>query len=266
MELLEEQHDKAAEAREARRRRILENSNKRLVKITGRDHNEGKHKFHFLILFKFSFNFGRTLVTFVGIPEPIVNNGIYPDPDMERDIYEAPTIAGMDPETQDIFELLKTMQGGSAAFAQSPQQPQAPPVPQTPFSKFIRSKIPIVLIALIVYMLFALDLDFVVGGSVFSSLIAWEVFEFVVTSFVIKEPVQQGGILNILFAFGGFSQQRTQMILKLLGLFNKIIRDIAIFMVIFVTIHLAWSFLVVGESLSQILDKDFSNLLKNDEL
>lgn len=36
------EQDKAAEAREARRRRILENSNKRLGKITGREHNEGK--------------------------------------------------------------------------------------------------------------------------------------------------------------------------------------------------------------------------------
>lgn len=34
--------DKAAEAREARRKRILENSNKRLGKITGREHNEGE--------------------------------------------------------------------------------------------------------------------------------------------------------------------------------------------------------------------------------
>lgn len=30
-----------AEAREARRQRILEKSNARLVKITGREHNEG---------------------------------------------------------------------------------------------------------------------------------------------------------------------------------------------------------------------------------
>ena len=43
MEIQEEQNletDKAAEAREARRKRILENSNKRLGKITGREHNE----------------------------------------------------------------------------------------------------------------------------------------------------------------------------------------------------------------------------------
>lgn len=43
---LEQQELKAAEAREARRRRILENSNKRLGKITGREHNEGEFYFH----------------------------------------------------------------------------------------------------------------------------------------------------------------------------------------------------------------------------
>lgn len=38
--------DKAAEAREARRKRILENSNKRLGKITGREHNDGKNFYY----------------------------------------------------------------------------------------------------------------------------------------------------------------------------------------------------------------------------
>lgn len=36
------EQDKAAEAREARRRRLLEKSNARLGKITGREHNDGK--------------------------------------------------------------------------------------------------------------------------------------------------------------------------------------------------------------------------------
>lgn len=205
-------------------------------------------------------------MTFVEIPEAIVNNGIYPDPDMERDVYEAPTaLEGIDPETQDIFELLKNMQGSRQPFAQS-SQPSTPPVPQSPLSKFIRSKTPIVLIALIVYMLFALDLGAFVGGSVFNLLVVWEVFEFFMTTFVIKEPTKQGGLVNILFMFGGISPENTQLILRLLGIIQKIIRDIAIFMFTFVMTHLGWSYLVVGESLSTILDKDFSNLLKNDEL
>lgn len=205
-------------------------------------------------------------MTFLEIPEPVTSNGIYPDPDMERDVYEAPMATmGFDPNSQDIFEMLKTMQGNPPPFPQS-AQPAAPPVPETPVSKFVRSKVPIVLLAVVVYMIFALGFDFIVGGSVFSSLIVWEIFEFFITTFVIKGPVQQGGLVNVLFMFGGVTQQQTQVILKLLGLTNKIIRDIAIFMFTFVMLHLGWSFVVVGESLTQILDKDFSNLLKMEEL
>lgn len=42
METEHEEQDKAAEAREARRKRLLENANKRLGQITGREHNEGR--------------------------------------------------------------------------------------------------------------------------------------------------------------------------------------------------------------------------------
>lgn len=207
-------------------------------------------------------------MTFVEIPVPeaIVNNGIYPDPEMERDVYEAPSsLADLNPETQDIFELMRAMQGGNQPFAQS-AQPAPPPVPETPLSKLIRSKRVVALLAFVVYMLFVLNLQFLVGGAVFSSLVVWEIVQFFLSTFVIKQPTQQGGLVNLLFVFGGVSPAKTQLILRIVGLFNKILRDIAIFMFTFVAIHLAWSFLVNGESLTEILDKDFSNLLKNDEL
>lgn len=207
-------------------------------------------------------------MTFVEIPvpDPSANNGVYPDPEMERDVYEAPSsLADINPETHDIFELMKAMQGGNQAFAQS-SHPAPPPIPETPLSKFIRSKRIVVLLAFIVYMLFAMNLQFLVGGAVFSTLIVWEVLQLFLSTFVIKQPPQQGGLINLLFVFAGVSPANTQRILKVIALFNKIMRDIAIFMFTFVMIHLAWSYLVIGESLSEILDKDFSNLLKNDEL
>lgn len=201
---------------------------------------------------------------------PKADEDLYPDPEMERDVYEAPRfMTGLDPNSEDIFEMLKTMQqqnGGAQPFMTGAPQSTAPVVPETSFARFLRSKAPIVVLALIVYMLFALGYESLVGGSVFSSLIVWEIFEFAMTTFVIKPQAQQGGLMNLLFMFGGFQPQTTQLILRVLGLTNKVIRDIAIFMFTFVMIHLAWSFLVVGESLTQILDKDFSNLLKNDEL
>ena len=185
---------------------------------------------------------------------------------MERDVYEAPTaLAGFNPESQDIFEMMKAMRMPNGTSPQ-PFGQSAPPIPETPLSKFIRSKTPIVLLALIVYTLFAANLDFLVGGAVFSSLIMWEIFEFFITTFVIKQPQQQAGLVNILFAFGGVSPEKTKLIMKLLGLFNKVLRDIAIFMFTFVVLHLMWSYLVLGEGLTEILDKDFSNLLKKEEL
>lgn len=195
--------------------------------------------------------------------QTIVNNGVYPDPEMERDVYEAP-IADINPETQDIFELMRAMQGNQQ-FPQS-AQPATPPVPETPLSKFLKSKRVIVLLAFFVYMLFAFNVQFLVGSAVFSSLIIWEIVQFFLSTFVIRQPAQPGGLVNILLMFGGISQRNTQIILKVLTLFNKVIRDIAIFMFTFVMIHLFWSYLVVGENLTEILDKDFSNLLKNDEL
>lgn len=205
--------------------------------------------------------FLEILTTPVIPDETVVNNGLYPDPEMERDEYEAPNVlAGFDHNSQDIFELLKTMQGAQPF----PQTAPATPVPESTLSKFVRSKVPIVVLAVFVYVAFAFDLDFLFGGAVFSSLIVWEVLELFLTTFVIKGPVQQGGLVNLLFVFGGVSQQKSQFILRLLGLTNKILRDIAIFMFTFVLVHLIWSSLIVGESLIEILDKDFSNLLKGE--
>lgn len=53
MEIEDDQKLRAAELREARRRRILENSNNRLGKITGRVHNENEGLFCILwLIFK----------------------------------------------------------------------------------------------------------------------------------------------------------------------------------------------------------------------
>lgn len=190
---------------------------------------------------------------------------LYPDPEIERDVYEAPiSLLNGSSEGQDIFELLRSMQGTNPLLAQ-PAPPSTPPVPESSFSRIISSKIPVVLIAVIVYVLFGLDLQFVLGGAVFSSLIVWEVLEFVLTTFVIRKPAQQGGLVNLLFMFGGISQEKTQVILRLLALANKLVKDVAIYMFTFVIMHLAWCSLIAGESMKEILDKDFSELF-HDEL
>ncbi|KAG5683029.1 hypothetical protein PVAND_012339 [Polypedilum vanderplanki] len=239
--------DTAAAAREARRRRILENSNKRLGKITGRVHNEE--------------------IPQIESEQEIINK-IYPDPEFERDTFEARANTvfqsnGM--PNKDVFELLKAMQDNKTQTSNQQQQ-QKPP--ETAFTKFIQSKIPIVLIALIVYTLHVFNLEKFVGNSVFLLLLLWEIFEFCITAFIIKEPLPQNQIFVLLSMFLGLSPSRIQLIMKVLGLFNKILRDIAIFLFTFVFLHLTYSFCYKGENISEILDKELSSMLgfKNDEL
>lgn len=105
-----------------------------------------------------------------------------------------------------------------------------------------------------------------IGNSVFILLIIWEIFEFVMTTFVLKEPAQQNQFTVLIGMFLGLDARAIQILMKFLGLFNKILRDIAIFLFTFVFAHLFYSYTITGESMSEILDKDFNNLLGKDEL
>lgn len=192
----------------------------------------------------------------------IDTNGLYPDPELERDVFEASS--SLNPSNnQDVFELLKTLQQDKNITSEELPQQQ---VPQSPFSKFIRSKYPIIITALLVYALFALRMDNLIGSSVFILLIVWEVIEFTLTSFVLKEPTQQNQLTVIIGMFLGLDARAIQILMKILGLLNKILRDIATFLFTFVFAHLFYSYTITGESMSEILDKDFKNLLGKDEL
>lgn len=191
---------------------------------------------------------------------------MYSDPDFERDVYERASPSNMDmmnSENSDIFELLRSMNQNGPG--QSPFQnatPQQPPLPETLLSKIIRSKIIIVFIALLVYFICATNNESLILGNIFTVLIGWELIEFYLSSTIAPPPAPAGGMLNILFMFGGISPIQTKMILKFLQLANKTLRDVAIFMFTFVLLHLFWSFFIKSESLNEILDKDFSNFLK----
>lgn len=193
-------------------------------------------------------------------------NGFYPDPDIERDVYERASPLNMDvmnSENSDIFELLRSMnQNGPGQNPFQNATPQQPPIPETLLSKVIRSKIIIVFIALIVYFICATNNETFILGNIFTLLIGWELIEIYLSSTIAPPPAPSGGMLNILFMFGGISPIKTKMILKFLQLSNKVLRDVAIFMFSFVLLHLFWSFFVKNESLNEILDKDFSNYLK----
>lgn len=194
-------------------------------------------------------------------------NQIYPDPEIERDVYEGPgnnpilrNVMGQDP---DIMEVLRLMQNEQMRTNPSSANNTVPPtLVETPFSKTLKSPIPIVIIALITYSLFILNIESMIGGAVLSFFITWEILAFTLTAFVLKSSMNNtNSFLNFLPLFlPRLNPHALQLILKILTFSNKIMRDLAMFLFTFVVFHISYSYLVNGESFQVILDKDFNNL------
>lgn len=176
---------------------------------------------------------------------------LYPDPDFERDTYEAPP--PMSPNA-DVFELLRTMN-----TEQSPLSEPKPVIPETLLSRLIQRKVPLMLLAIIVYLIFATDNEFLLGSNVFVALMGWEAIEFFLNGRSFRSAAGGGGsYLNILFLLGGIPPQTSQIVLNVMELANKVLRDVAVFVFFFVITHILWS-LFAGEILSEILDKDLTS-------
>lgn len=165
----------------------------------------------------------------------------------------------------DIMEVLRLMQG-------NPPDPiatmtSATPMPETSYSKVIKSPIPIVFLALLTYMAFAMDLESAFGGNVFSFFIVWELLVFTITAFVLKDTAsnQLSSILALLPLFlPRLNTQVLQFALKVLTFMNKVFRDIAVFLFTFIGSHLAYNLLYRGESINRILDSDFNRIFAKD--
>lgn len=235
----------AAARREARRKRILENSNNRLTKITGREHNEPPP-------------------TDLTVQPAEV---IYPDPEDERDVYQQPEQpspfgpVGFPPgfagaANGDFFSLLNTLNqaqpnGGGMPFA-ADSSSRPPAAPETRLVKFLRTKIHIALLAIVVYLLFALGQQSWIGGSVFVLLLGWETIEMV----LLKTYEPQASFLDVVFLLGGISKRYSQFIIKLTQTINKVLKDVAFFVFFFVASHLLWSRFVLGIEFSYVLGYD----------
>lgn len=233
--------DLLAARREARRKRILENSNNRLTKITGREHNEPPAE-------DFS------------VKPPDV---IYPDPEVERDEYlqsserQAFAAASTLPEgfpmmaNGDIFSLLNLNAGlnGPMPTQSSPAAAAAAPVPETALVKFLRSRVHFAVMAIVIYLLLATDQQHLIGGNVFLLLLGWEVVEV----FLLKTYETRTSFLDVVFLLGGISKRYSQIMLKFTQTINKVLKDVAFFVFFFVMTHLVWCRLVLGMDLGQVL-------------
>lgn len=221
-------NDVLAARREARRRRILENSNNRLSKITGREHNEAPL-----------------------IPEtPAV---IYPDPEMERDIFDPDELSrhGLGQPEPDVLEMLRefrTQAGMSSSGIGSAQQ-QQPKEKPTKLSRFLRTKVHYMMMGVIVCLLYATDNEWMIGNSVFLPLFCWEAVEV----FLLKTYETKLNFLGIIFVFLGVEQRYVQIITKILETLNKIFKDFACFMWFFVVTHLIWGYFVQQKAWIEVL-------------
>uniref|UniRef100_A0A336KN72 CSON012769 protein n=1 Tax=Culicoides sonorensis TaxID=179676 RepID=A0A336KN72_CULSO len=204
-----------AARREARRRRILENSNNRLSKITGREHNEP--------------------------PLEPLSNVIYPDPEMERDSL-GPNDMQQEP---DVLEMLREMRAQSGASG-GQQQPKEPP---SRLNRFLHTKRQYMLMGMIVALLYATDNEWLIGNSVFLPLFCWEAVEV----FLLKTYESNLNWIGIIFVFLGVKQHWVQIITKILETINKIFKDFSCFIWFFVMTHVFWGKVVLWQSWDEVL-------------
>lgn len=219
---------------------------------------------------------------------PPTEQMIYPDPEIERDVY-IPQAQQFPPELigdidgmgsfddqKQIFELLNSLQqqsGGQsnanantfAAFAQfggadgganpffaNLNTNDSPKVPETRLQKFLNTKIHIGLLAIITY-LFILYTPF--HWNVFLVFLVWEIAEIFILG---QHESNPSGIINILFMFAGISPAKVNIALKWIQLLNKVLRDVALFMFFFVLSHVCRVY-VNGLSLLPLVESNDQN-------
>lgn len=195
------------------------------------------------------------------------SNGIYPDPELERDVYEPSPPMMMRGQDPDIMEVLRLMQGNPQEPMGNPQAAAAAQLPETPTSRFIRSPLPIIFLALFTYIAFALNVEEMFGGNVFSFFIVWELLVFTMTAFILKDSStnQLSSIIALLpLVLPRLNTQALQMSLKVFTFANKMLRDFAVFLFTFIAMHLTYSYVILGESVNRILDSDFNRIFAKD--
>lgn len=276
-----------AARREARRRKILENSKSRLSKIAGREHtDDGDIKSNsmyfksFAMCAKFSLVFHSPTGTQFASQSDEQVQTIYPDPEIERDVYvPPPTTAPFPPELfsgvdgigsfddqKQFLELFNSLnqqqqqqQSGNsginantfAAFAQfgnnfegsagpnmffsNLNSGESPKVPETALQKLLSTKIHIALLAIFTYLLNSLAPFHL---NVFLIFLAWEVAEI----FILRQhESSSNSIVNVLFMLVGISPSKMNVLLKWIQLLNKVLRDVALFMFVFIFTHICRS-------------------------
>lgn len=193
---------------------------------------------------------------------------IYPDPEIERDVYvprtsifpteligEIDEISAIDDRKQ-FFELLTNLQqqndgrsgpdfaafaqfgnfdggnsGSSNPFFANINAKESPKVPETRLQKYLSTKINIAVLAVLTYLLIVLA---PFHWNVFLIFLGWEIAEI----FIIRQHESNpNGMINMVFMLAGISSNKINIVLKWVQLLNKVLRDVALFMFFFVLCH-----------------------------
>lgn len=122
---------------------------------------------------------------------------------------------------------------------------ETPKVPDTPLQKFLNTKIHIALLAMFTYSLILLA---PFHWNVFLIFLLWEVAEI----FILRQHEStSNGIVNIIFVLAGVSPAKMNVFLKWIQLLNKVLRDVALFMFVFIFMHICrayWNGILLTEN------------------
>lgn len=210
---------------------------------------------------------------------------IYPDPEIERDVYIPPSLSfppdifhdtdgiGAFDDQKQFFELFNSLQqqqnAGNAnantfaAFAQfgnfdgsagshplfgNPTNHESPQAPETRLQKFLNSKIHIGMLGLFTYLFISMA---PFHWNVFLVFLVWEIAEI----FILRQyESSSNGIVNVLFMLAGMSPTKVNVVLKWIQLLNKVLRDVALFMFFFILAHVCRAY-GTGFNLVPLLDQ-----------
>lgn len=197
---------------------------------------------------------------------------IYPDPEIERDVFVSERMQFQSemfsPEMnqfdnhQPLMDLLNSMRqeqesgqsnanmnfgafahfnnldGGAAGtnpfFANIQSDDSSQKVPETRLQNHLKKKLHIAALSIVTYLLITMA-SF--HCSVFLIFLIWEITEI----FLLRQHENNpNGIINLLFMLAGISPTKINIFLKWIQLLNKILCDVAIFVFFFVLTHVGY--------------------------
>lgn len=135
---------------------------------------------------------------------------------------------------QSLLSNLGGAAGGGGGFGQQAQPPVE--TPDNFVVKIIRTRVPIVVLSLAVFLSFYTNRSHLFSGNVLLSLLLWEAVELFLLKYFNKLNQKRSSITFVLALFA-IPPHLVDRCLTMLGMLHKIIQDVSVFMFVFVFLH-----------------------------